>query len=947
MPWQAAFPELRQYSGYAWYRRTLEVDAAFLEGAVRLHFGAVDYWCQVWVNETLVGEHEGGYTPFGFQIGTLLRPGQNTVTLRVYDSAQESLVTHRWHDPLRERDAATSGPPFDAQHIPHGKQEWYINVGGIWQDVTLTALPQTFVERLRVTPNIDSGSAKLDIQLAGSIESNSGKRLRVAILDGETEVVTQTLALVAGQATYQASLAIPQTRLWSLEDPHLYTAQAWIEADDDPPAYSTRFGMRAFTTRDGQFLLNGEPIYLLSALDQDLYPDTIYTVPSEAYLRDQFAKAKELGLNNLRCHIKPPDPLYLDLADEMGLLIWAEVPSWRTFWNKGTIHAGQLDIPEELKARVEETLTGIVDRDFNHPSLVIWTIVNEDWGTALPLSADDRAWVRQMYDLCKQLDPTRLVVDNSACGGTWGPNIHVKSDIDDFHVYTVIPDQARTWSQTIKQFGLRPLWTYSSHGDAQRRGDEPLVLSEFGNWGLPSLAALREHHAGEPPWFDLGPWWSGWSGEPGWPAGVEERFGKLGLDAIWGDYETFATATQMHQYDAMKFEIEAMRREPAIAGYVITEFTDAYWESNGLLDFARNPKAYHHLFKMFNSPDVVVPITRRHNYWADDHASVRLYVSSYSGDAADGTVLHWQVEGTAQAGELTLPPIARGAVHSAGTIRVALHGGEETGMTQVLFELRTPAGQELARNVLDLVVYPATARTATLTDPVSVVSSEQSEPVQIETPALEAVGAEGTPPAIADTVNIEESEEADSHLPSLRSLVQRAGYRTTNHLSPEVRIAISNSPSAELLQWVRKGGNLLFLSEGASPFFFAQGRSGAYSGSWITSYSWIRPEAHPRLLPSNPLGLAYTGIMPLSTIVGLPMDAPGIQADILAGMVSGWIHHPAAHTVQFRYGQGRVIMTTFRLRASLGLDATGTTMLHDLLEYIGSDRCRPILQANY
>ena len=87
--------------------------------------------------------------------------------------------------------------------------------------------------------------------------------------------------------------------------------------------------------------------------------------------------------------------------------------------------------------------------------------------------------------------------------------------------------------------------------------------------------------------------------------------------------------------------------------------------------------------------------------------------------------------------------------------------------------------------------------------------------------------------------------------------------------------------------------------------------------------------------------------MPLSTIVGLPMDDAGMQADILAGMVSGWIHHPAAHTVQFRYGQGRVIMTTFRLRASLGLDATGTTMLHDLLEYIGSDRCRPILQANY
>ena len=99
MPWQAAFPELRQYSGYAWYRRDFELDAAFVRNEARLHFGAVDYWRQVFVNGELVGEHEGGYTPFAFNIGRHLKAGAN----RVYDSAQEALVTERWRDPARER----------------------------------------------------------------------------------------------------------------------------------------------------------------------------------------------------------------------------------------------------------------------------------------------------------------------------------------------------------------------------------------------------------------------------------------------------------------------------------------------------------------------------------------------------------------------------------------------------------------------------------------------------------------------------------------------------------------------------------------------------------------------------------------------------------------------------------------------------------------------------
>src|SRR4029079_1212266 len=190
------------------------------------------------------------------------------------------------------------------------------------------------------------------------------------------------------------------------------------------------------------------------------------SAPSQESRRDDFAKAKKLGLNSLRCHIKPPDPRYLDLADEMGLLIWAEIPSWRTFYPKGTAQPNLLNLDDIIKGRGEATLEGMLLRDFNHPSLIIWTLVNEDWGTALPLSADDRRWVRELYQRGTALDPTRLVVDKSACVHGWGPNIHVQTDLDDFHIYANIPDQARAWEHSLDQFNLRPLWTFSSHGDA-------------------------------------------------------------------------------------------------------------------------------------------------------------------------------------------------------------------------------------------------------------------------------------------------------------------------------------------------------------------------------------------------------------------------------------------------------------------------------------------------
>jgi beta-galactosidase/beta-glucuronidase len=207
--------------------------------------------------------------------------------------------------------------------------------------------------------------------------------------------------------------------------PNLYTLRLVLRRGGDVvDEFEDCFGFRTIETRGGHFYLNGEPLYIRAALDQDYYPDTICTTPSTEFLEDEFRKAKELGLNCLRCHIKVPDPRYYEVADRMGLLIWTELP------NMGLS-------TERSRARKLATLKGIIDRDGNHPSIICWTIINENWGVDLVYDPDHRAWLKEIYRWVKSYDPGRLVVDNSPLA----PSSHIQTDIADYHFYAAFPGQ--------------------------------------------------------------------------------------------------------------------------------------------------------------------------------------------------------------------------------------------------------------------------------------------------------------------------------------------------------------------------------------------------------------------------------------------------------------------------------------------------------------------------
>jgi len=912
LPWQAAFPELQRYAGYAWYRRSFEVEGDLLDGDLRLRFGAVDYWSAVFLNDVRLGEHEGGYTPFEFGLRSALRDGRNEITVQVFDPVQSAVSNERWPDFEQQLGAARRGPPFDAAHVPHGKQDWYVNTGGIWQDVTLTPRPAVWIDHLHVTPDLDPATAKVDVGLAGAVDRFGGSTVKLDVqADGATVAIDEVVAK-RGQRSYSSALAIPDARLWALDRPFLYELVASLDVDGRLTRTSTRFGMRTFTASNGQFVLNGDPIYLVAALDQDFYPRTVSTVPSPEYLRDQFFKAKQLGFNCLRCHIKPPDPTYFDLADEVGLLVWEELPSWRTYWSKGTLDPGQIAQTPEERIRVERTLDAVIERDFNHPSLVIRTLVNEDWGTALPFSAADRRWVTGLYDRCKRQDPTRLVVDNSACAAPWGTSFHVKSDIDDFHLYATIPEQAAMFTDTIADLALRPLWTYSPHGDAQRRGDEPIVLSEFGNWGLPTMAALSGGTDREPPWFDVRPWGAGWGHEPGSPAGVQQRFREFGLGSIWDGFDAFASATQTHQVAALRFQVETLRQRSSIAGYVITELTDTYWESNGILDFDRRPKSAFPDIAAFNAQDVLVATPDRRSYRSGAEARIDVLVSLYASRIEEGSRLEWRVGDGERVGSLAVTVGSPGSATSVGSVIVPLPVVDRFTYVPIRIAMVDPSGGTTVSTVTTVAVVPATA----------------------PAPALGRIGVVG---AVA-------GERANGQ-GSLPDRLEEEGYDVDTAPGPETGVAVSSVATPDLLDWVNSGGRLLFLAEHRNPFFWVQSR-GVTSEGWITSYSWIRPEVHQRLRGAgNPLGLDFAEVMPQRTISGLPFDDVASHGDVLAGSVVGWVQHPTSHTLQFRFGLGRVVMTTFRLGSTVGLDPIASAMFGDLIEHVASERCEPWLAA--
>jgi hypothetical protein len=495
-----------QYKGIAWYRREFTLPDRWRGQRIWLCFGAVDHHATVWVNGVQIGEHEGGYSEFRFDITPQVRFDRpNTVVVRVEDRTD--------------------------RETPLGKQvpDWYTSVSGIWQTVWLEATGAACIESFQITPLADEAGVPTGVvEFRVALDREAVREpLQLELRSRNRAFTAVRFGILETDAEKTFRLTLENPRLWSPSSPYLYPFELRLLSADGKRVYDAvqgYFGVRAVRwgkhgdAEHSFVLLNGKPIYLRGVLDQSYNPDGLYTAPDDEFLKRDIERAKRAGFNMMRIHIKADEPRKLYWADKLGMLIQADIPCFFT-------------PSERARALFEKTLRDQIRRDFNHPSIIAWTIFNEEWGLGR-LSETNRAhrvdWVLQMVALARELDPTRLIHDNSG----WA---HLETDLNSFHWYGRNLDLFRQQYQTVNrlEIGVGKTWNYI---DGRRSRGEPFINNEFGY-----LAA-----------FD---------GDGDWSWG--------GLMAV-----------------------NTLRSLDKLVGYTYTELTDIEWEHNGVYNYDRSPKEY-------------------------------------------------------------------------------------------------------------------------------------------------------------------------------------------------------------------------------------------------------------------------------------------------------------------------------------------------------------------
>ena len=386
-----------------WYQRTFDVPSSWKGKQILLHFGAVDWKADVWVNDVKVGEHTGGFTPFYFDITSALNKGNNQLVVKVWD-------------------------PADRGEQPRGKQVerpegiWYTPVTGIWQTVWLEPVAAQHIAHLKTTPDIDKKTVKVEV----TTNVCSPDKVEVKVFDGKNLV-----AKGAALNGVPVELTMPEdVKLWSPESPSLYDMEVTLYKDgkaiDQVKSYTA---LRKFSTHKDKngitrLQLNNKDYFQFGPLDQGWWPDGLYTAPTDEALVYDLKKIKDFGYNMVRKHVKVEPARWYTYCDQLGLIVWQDMPNGGrgpAEWQMHKYYDGADAIRSaKSEANYRKEWKEIIDYLYSYPSIGVWVPFNEAWGQFK--TPEIAAWT-------KEYDPSRLV--NPASGG----NHYTCGDILDLHNY--------------------------------------------------------------------------------------------------------------------------------------------------------------------------------------------------------------------------------------------------------------------------------------------------------------------------------------------------------------------------------------------------------------------------------------------------------------------------------------------------------------------------------
>lgn len=573
--WQAYVPGLT--GGIGWYFKEFVLPSAFQDRVLRLKFWAVDYFTEVWLNGMTVGNHEGGYTPFEMDITRQAKiVVENRLVVRVVDPPRP-LTQRYFRIPGWEGTTDGTVDGFKFMEIPMGHQCWAegFNFGGIWQPVELLETERVYVSDVFIEPKLNPGRIEAHVELTSREQPAIEGVVRVVVRPWKDQRNLIGQSSSSGRYSPGATMVdlhvdIPEPRVWSPEDPHLYVAEVSLEYDGRIRHQTTvRFGLREFTVQDGYFQLNGKRIFVKGGHHQGTYPVTLEVPPTRDFAYDEVRIFKEAGFNLCRLWVKPATAEFLDAADELGLMLIEEPP------------LSLMMDSQWLRDRSLREVREMVRRDRNRPSVVMWNMINE--------ADPPMKYVREECQAARELDPTRLITET--VGGPthyYAPYSNLGISYLDEHPYAGGPvaEDVYEYNRTRGVAG------------------QLCFFSEYGYGGMNDLESVLAHYGDHPLTY-----MEDYAAHLYLKDKRDKAFeGSESLKRIFRNTDELRETSQTIQADAIRLQTEAMRCNPCMGGYNYVQVFDSNaFELDGLVDFWREKrKKAFYVMQEANKPLLVV-----------------------------------------------------------------------------------------------------------------------------------------------------------------------------------------------------------------------------------------------------------------------------------------------------------------------------------------------------
>lgn len=811
----------------------------------RLCFGAVSYYCDVFLNGVQIGSHEGMWDRFYIDPTPAIRPGENLL---------EVVVTKPgYHDtdafPLRQ--VLTGFLP-----------DVICTFGGLWEKPALLGAPAFFVQNYFARGNAQGG-CDAEVQLWAA--ETGEYRLQGRLLDSEgrevAEISSPAATLQPGCHCLRAECSIENPRLWSLDDPALYSLEITVLGPGQAETLGKAFGFRDIGSQGSTILLNNRPVYPRGVLHWGYYDEIIIPRPSREAIREEILRCKAHGFNMIKHCLYIPSEEYFELADELGMLLWIELPLWLP------------DPTPQLEQRIRREYPAIVKQISGHPSVVVMSL-----GCELN-DAVDTGILEEMYHLVKQ-ESGALVRDNSGSGECYGGHTVDFADFFDYHFYGELQNMENLMEVFTPGWRNRRPWMYGEFCDSDTLRDlERLRKSR----GVDTLWWEQDNHTTNPISLLKPDFYAGRHDECMEKAGIRQEFDSL------------LPLSLQHSLLHRKVTLEQTRAFPEISGYMITSIRDVPIATSGIFDDNMKEKFNPAQFAAFNGDVALLPAfdlgrvwigadrvasRERYNYVGGTEFGLHVLLSNYSAAPVEGAQFSWQLVDS------------EGLVKTEGAETV--HSCHPCGSVEEIYYLVFP---------LPEVEHPQSfSLKVTLTWPGGRVGNEWPLFLYPEQQPEEQA------PLVYDPCNL---------FAGLESIFPKVEYLTDGdeeQLNPG-RVVFTSLWTPSLQKFAKNGGRVLCVQRGKGPLptrpmpFWREGM--------------LRPCPHPVLehcadgTPQQ--DLRYFSLATDSALDEAEMQAMGFASKapiLLRYDCRLWERH--SYLGEFTFGEGRVIATTLRLEGGMG-----------------------------